>query len=463
MKILFFDTETTGLPKNWNAPIEQLDNWPRLVQIAWQVYNSNGDLLEEHEYIIKPIKFQIPSDATEIHKISTEKALKVGVDLSTILKIFTNSIRGCELLVAHNYNFDYSIIGSELLRNGIENNLKLKAHICTMNKTIFFCNILDSDGLFKWPKLEELYYILFKESFNTHNALDDIRATAKCFWKLLKLKEITIPEKTNIDNDEIVLQMIYQEKDQLNFIETTSAQNISATLIINKIIDFKKYSLEHLKSLNSHFKISSAGEVELMIYFFYYIMHALLNTKKTSLKNKGGYIDYLLAPNRARKGYKAIKLNDRIIVVMLAYLKNLIICENIKLGIKNNDVNNFITQRFTLYKYCDEYYYNLSGQSGPQVVRVNKDLITAVYHNPLKNKVLASGSWNENTGFGYGNRHVKLEKDSITKDERFNMSNCGHIDEFFSLLDYCDLWEKSVFKEMKYLSSQSIIVEDYID
>ena len=77
--------------------------------------------------------------------------------------------------------------------------------------------------------------------------------------------------------------------------------------------------------------------------------------------------------------------------------------------------------------------------------------------------MLASGSWNENTGFGYGNRHVKLEKDSITKDERFNMSNCGHIDEFFSLLGYCDLSEESVFNEMKSLSSQSIIVEDYID
>ena len=77
--------------------------------------------------------------------------------------------------------------------------------------------------------------------------------------------------------------------------------------------------------------------------------------------------------------------------------------------------------------------------------------------------MLASGSWNENFGFGYGNRHVKLEKDSITKDERLNMSNCGHIDEFFSLLGYCDLSEESVFNEMKSLSSQSIIVEDYID
>lgn len=115
MKILFFDTETTGLPKNWNAPVEQLDNWPRLVQIAWQVYNSNGDLLEEHEYVIKPIGFTIPSEASAVHKITTEKALETGVDLLTILKVFSSSAKSCGLIVAHNYSYDYNIIGSEVL------------------------------------------------------------------------------------------------------------------------------------------------------------------------------------------------------------------------------------------------------------------------------------------------------------------------------------------------------------
>ena len=92
MRILFFDTETTGLPKDWKAPVEQLDNWPRLVQIAWQVFNQEGDLLEEHEYIIKPIGFIIPSEASAVHKITTEKALESGVDLLTILNVFSSSI-----------------------------------------------------------------------------------------------------------------------------------------------------------------------------------------------------------------------------------------------------------------------------------------------------------------------------------------------------------------------------------
>ncbi len=191
MRILFFDTETTGLPINWNAPVSNLNNWPRLVQLAWQVYNSNGDLLEEHEYIIKPVGFIVPSEASAVHKITTEIALKNGVDLLTILNIFSSSVNSCGLLVAHNYSYDYNIMGSELLRNGQENCLKEKENICTMKASTAFCKIPGPYG-YKWPKLEELYDKLFNDTFNAHNALDDIKATSKCFWELISKKVITL-------------------------------------------------------------------------------------------------------------------------------------------------------------------------------------------------------------------------------------------------------------------------------
>jgi DNA polymerase-3 subunit epsilon len=192
MRILFFDTETTGLPKDWKAPVEQLDNWPRLVQIAWQVFNQEGDLLEEHEYIIKPVGFIIPLEASAVHKITTEKALETGVDLLTVLNVFRSSVNGCGLLVAHNYSYDYNIMGSELLRNGLENSLKDKDYICTKEASTDFCKIPGPYAGFKWPKLEELYDILFGESFNAHDALDDIKATARCFWELYSKKVITL-------------------------------------------------------------------------------------------------------------------------------------------------------------------------------------------------------------------------------------------------------------------------------
>ena len=110
MKLLFFDTETTGLPKDWNAPVSNLDNWPRLVQLAWQTFNSNGDLIEEHEYIIKPEGFSIPEEASNIHKITNEKAIENGESLKKILSLFKQSIDHAKLLVAHNYKYDYSIM-----------------------------------------------------------------------------------------------------------------------------------------------------------------------------------------------------------------------------------------------------------------------------------------------------------------------------------------------------------------
>ena len=57
---LIFDTETTGFPKDWNAPITDLDNWPRVVQLAWQIHDENGELVEVHaqlEYRILPFSF----------------------------------------------------------------------------------------------------------------------------------------------------------------------------------------------------------------------------------------------------------------------------------------------------------------------------------------------------------------------------------------------------------------------
>jgi DNA polymerase-3 subunit epsilon len=198
MRILFFDTETSGLPKNWNAPVEQLENWPRLVQIAWQVYDLQGKLIAEEEYVIKPNGFEIPIEASNVHKITTQKAHETGVDLSLILDIFSNVIMDSDLLVAHNYSFDYSIIGAELLRNGLENTLINKDNICTMKSSTDFCKISGPFGN-KWPKLEELYDILFNETFNAHDALDDIRATARCFWELQKKNIIKITSSKEIE------------------------------------------------------------------------------------------------------------------------------------------------------------------------------------------------------------------------------------------------------------------------
>ena len=74
--------ETTGLPKNWKAPLTDFDNWPRMVQLAWQTHDVNGSLISAKNYIIKPEGYDIPFNAEKIHGISTKIALEQGVLLS---------------------------------------------------------------------------------------------------------------------------------------------------------------------------------------------------------------------------------------------------------------------------------------------------------------------------------------------------------------------------------------------
>jgi len=187
---LFFDTETTGLPKNWKAPVTDLNNWPRLVQLAYLLYDKHGNKIGSGDFIIKPNGFIIPSDAAKVHGITTEKAINEGVVLLPVLQQFSTLVSETEFLVAHNMAFDEKIIGSELLRNGLPNVIDKKKKICTMQSTTNFCAIPGPYGN-KWPKLSELHYKLFREGFEeAHNAAADINATAKCFWELKRLGKI---------------------------------------------------------------------------------------------------------------------------------------------------------------------------------------------------------------------------------------------------------------------------------
>ena len=191
---LFFDTETTGLPKSWKAPISDLDNWPRLVQIAWSHYDSSGNKMSENNYIIKPQGFIIPPHSSMIHRISNEKAIREGVDLQTVLNKFVEEVKNVKFLVAHNIDFDYKIIASELIRSDISNDISDISQICTMKESTNFCQIEGSHG-FKWPTLSELYIKLFGKDFeDAHDAFVDVQACSQCFFRLKNMKVISSKE-----------------------------------------------------------------------------------------------------------------------------------------------------------------------------------------------------------------------------------------------------------------------------
>ena len=181
---LFFDTETTGLPQNWKAPVTDVHNWPRMIQLAWILTDAEGKTIASNDYIIRPEGFIIPPEASAVHGISTEKALEEGVDLQGVLKEFNQLISESEYLVAHNIKFDEKIVGAEFIRKNMASELFHKPRLCTMLSSVDYCKIPGYYG-FKWPKLDELHQKLFGKSFdNAHDAAADIGATAKCFWEL---------------------------------------------------------------------------------------------------------------------------------------------------------------------------------------------------------------------------------------------------------------------------------------
>lgn len=188
---LFFDTETTGLPKDYRTPFTDLTSWPHLVQLAWMKTDDSGKEINTGNFIIMPIGFDIPKDASDVHGITTEIALDKGVPLRYTLECLNVDLKWSDCLVAHNVEFDRKVLGASLLRANVPSYLS-KNKICTMKSSTNFCQLPGQRG-YKWPKLDELYFKLFDRKLeNAHDALVDVRACAKCFFELINRKVIEL-------------------------------------------------------------------------------------------------------------------------------------------------------------------------------------------------------------------------------------------------------------------------------
>jgi DNA polymerase-3 subunit epsilon len=185
---LFFDTETTGIPRNYKAPASDVENWPRLVQLAWVLADDEAHEVASSQFIVKPEGFTIPNDAVRIHGITTEMAMQRGAGLREVLAAITPDIRKASVLVAHNMPFDEGILGAEFLRVGQPNLVESRVRRCTMQETTDYCRLPGRYG-YKWPTLPELHMTLFRTPFEgAHQALVDVRACARCYFELKRLK-----------------------------------------------------------------------------------------------------------------------------------------------------------------------------------------------------------------------------------------------------------------------------------
>ena len=188
--IQVFDTETTGLPLDWKAPASDVNNWPRVIQLAYLVFDDDGKEVTEYNELIKPDGWTMPTDKFWIDNgFSHEESMAKGVPIQKALNRFLGDYKQCRVLAAHNMNYDRNVLGAELIRAGMKAGRRNR-RICTMEQSTELCKIPGAYG-FKWPKLEELHSYLFGKTFdNAHDALADVRATARCLFELRRRKVV---------------------------------------------------------------------------------------------------------------------------------------------------------------------------------------------------------------------------------------------------------------------------------
>lgn len=197
--VLFFDTETTGIPDRsakWDVDFME---YPRIVQIAWMI----GEHAESH--IIRPDGWEIPDDTVEIHGITNEYAMKHGEPFVSVIARFLDFATNAGLICGHNIHFDTGIVKANILRelgrefynaNDVEQALFKGKRIDTMRSTMKWVDARNSWGKLKFPNLGELYSRCFPgETFPAHDALEDTKAVARCLPVILELGLVELKVK----------------------------------------------------------------------------------------------------------------------------------------------------------------------------------------------------------------------------------------------------------------------------
>ena len=220
MRVLVFDTETTGLPSSKFINPDALNLWPHIVQFSYVMYDTElNDIVKTSDTIVKVKEdIIISEESTKIHGITNDISKRNGSHIVLILKNFFDNFRNSDLLVGHNISFDINMVKVELLRLIYECNLNIsedeiksykydlhfltnyKNIFCTLQGSVELCNIKSINKFgkeyIKFPKLLELHQKLFESTPNNlHNSFNDILVTLRCYMKLKY--NIDLNEKCN--------------------------------------------------------------------------------------------------------------------------------------------------------------------------------------------------------------------------------------------------------------------------
>ena len=194
MRILFFDTETSGKALDFKQPYTNTYNWPRIVQYA-AVLQYDRQTIHQMKVLINTGETVYTPEAKEVHGITEEFSREHGFSPKLALTLFNRMLSQADFVCAHNMRFDKSVFRSEFLRQDLQN-LDLFGSLPvfdTMQSGTAFCKIPAKKG-FKWPTLQELHNSCFNCGFEgAHDAFADTNAMIKCFWHLVDNNYIQIP------------------------------------------------------------------------------------------------------------------------------------------------------------------------------------------------------------------------------------------------------------------------------
>ena len=193
-RFLFFDTETTGLPKDRHIPPHtQAHNWPDIVSLSWVVMTADKKMVKARHALIRPLDWTIPADSIVIHGITNAMANEDGHELHEVLEDFIQDMAGCQYVVSHSFSFDRNVVeNAAIWKAKRPKRILWKNDICTAEEGKDITKIPFESGGYKYPRLAVLYETLtgHAPTLTLHNSLNDTIILAELFWHLPVAKRI---------------------------------------------------------------------------------------------------------------------------------------------------------------------------------------------------------------------------------------------------------------------------------
>ncbi len=187
---LIFDSSANGRPKSYKAPLDDSFNWPRLLHLSWIILDEELKPIEDYDCIIKPEGFTPSEDALNSHKIEKEQISNSENELKDVLMQFKTSVDAAEYVFAHNLQYNEGVVGSEYYRKSIASPLISADKYCLMHEATYYCKLKGKRG-YKWPTLQEMHSIIFKQGYTpANNARADVIAASRCFIYLKKARAL---------------------------------------------------------------------------------------------------------------------------------------------------------------------------------------------------------------------------------------------------------------------------------